>query len=147
MSLRKCPRTSHEVDHSSATSNSRSPDFACICFNSAARSVSLKNLATGESKARSSPTLIQTKPFAPICFARSVKASNLLRPDAAASGYVAASTRRPLIDFAVANALNSVAANTSVSSMSSIPKRKSGLSLPKRFIASCHVICSIGGGV
>ena len=43
-----------------------------------------------------------------------------------------------------ANALNSVPANTSVSSTSSMPKRRSGLSTPKRSIASCHVIRSIG---
>ena len=41
------------------------------------------------------------------------------------------------------NALNSVAANTSVSSTSSMPKRMSGLSEPKRSMASCQVICGI----
>ncbi len=49
----------------------------------------------------------------------------------------------PLIDAAEANALNSVPAKASVSSTSSMPKRRSGLSTPKRSIASCQVIRSI----
>ena len=41
---------------------------------------------------------------------------------------------------AEAKALNSVAANTAVSSTSSNPKRRSGLSVPNRSMASCQVI-------
>ena len=74
--------------------------------------------------------------------ARSVSLSSWLRPYSTA----APGTRMPLIASAPANALNSVAAKTSVSSTSSRPKRRSGLSTPKRFIASCHVIRSIGCG-
>lgn len=147
MSLRNCPSTVQVVDHSSATSSSKSPALAPSADTSADFSESERNFATGESSAPASPTFIHTRPLAPSCLARSVSWSSLLRPIAAASGYVAASTRRPLMHPAEANALNPVPANTAVSSTSSIPKRRSGLSDPKRFIASCHVMRSIGGGV
>ena len=52
----------------------------------------------------------------------------------------------PLIAAAEAKALNSVPAKASVSSTSSMPKRRSGLSTPKRSIASCQVIRSMVGG-
>ena len=110
------------------------------------RSASERNFATGDSTAESAPTFIQTRPLAPIFFARSVKASSLLRPYDAASGYVAASTQMPLMDSAPANALNSVDEKSGVNSTNSIPKRRSGLSLPNRSIASRHVIRSIVGG-
>ena len=145
MSLRNCPRTSQVVSHSSATINMRSPGTAPKRSQSAALSVAEMNFATGDSNVLPSATRSHTKPFAPTCFARSVSASSLPLPDAACSGYVAASTRIPLIDAAVEKALNSVAAKISVSSCNSSPKRRSGLSTPNLFIASCQVICSIGG--
>ena len=146
MSLRNVPKTSHVVIHSSATRRIKSPSTAPIVETNAIRSASDKNLATGDSTAESAPTFIHTRPFAPIFFARSVRASSLLRPYAAASGYVAASTRMPLMHSAPANALNSVAEKSGVNSTNSIPKRKSGLSIPKRSIASRHVIRSMVGG-
>ena len=45
-----------------------------------------------------------------------------------------------------AKARTSVLAKIPESSTSSMPKRRSGLSVPKRSIASVHVICSIGPG-
>ena len=146
MSLRNWPRTSHVVSHSSATNNNRSPSVAPIAATKALFSASLRNFATGESIAPSAPIFIHTSPFAPIFFARSVRPSNLFRPNAAASGYVFASTQMPLMQAAPANALNSVPAKRGVNSMSSIANRRSGLSIPKRFIASCHVMRSISGG-
>ena len=101
-----------------------------------------RNLATGDSNEPSAATFSHTRPLAPSALARSVSLSSWLRPYSAA----APGTRIPLIAAAPANALNSVAANTSVSSTSSMPKRRSGLSTPKRSIASCHVIRSISGG-
>ena len=123
----------------------RSPGTAAKRSHNAALSVAEMNFATGDSNVFPSATRSHTKPFAPTCLARSVSASSLPLPDAACSGYVAASTRMPLMDAAVANALNSVAAKISVSSCNSSPKRRSGLSTPNLFMASCQVICSMGG--
>ena len=81
---------------------------------------------TGPSSEPSSATFIQTRPLAPSCLARAVSASRRLRPSSSAI----AGTRMPLIDSAPAKALNSVAANSFVSSTSSMPKRRSGLSTP-----------------
>ena len=146
MSLRNCPNTSHVVAHSSATIKIRSPCTAPVDSSNAAFSASDKNLATGESNTKSAPTFIQTKPLAPIFLARSVNASSLFLPEAAASGYVSASTQIALIDCAPAKALNSVALKTDVTSTSFISKRRSGLSTPYCSIASRHVIRSICGG-
>ncbi len=77
--------------------------------------------------ARSSPppssTCIQTRPLAPQRLARSVRSSSCLRVRSAAA-------RRPGCPspLGALKALNPVSANTSVSSTSSIPKRRSGLS-------------------
>ncbi len=145
MSLRSWPSTSQDVDHSSATISMRSPSPAPMAPTSADFSSAERNLATGDSS--SAPfTLIHTSPLAPSFFALSVSASSLLRPDAAASGYSDARTQMPLIDPAPAKALNSVPAKTCVSSVSSRPKRRSGLSTPYRSIASRHVMRSISGG-
>ena len=146
MSLRNCPNTSQVVIHSSATNSNKSPSVAPIVATKASRSASDRNFATGDSTAPPACTFIHTRPLAPIFFARSVSASSLLRPYAAASGYVAASTRIPLMDCAPEKALNSVEANSCVSSTNSIPNRRSGLSTPKRSIASRHVMRSIVGG-
>ena len=99
-------------------------------------------MATGDSNDPSAATFSHTRPLAPSDLARSVSLSSWLRPYSPA----APGTRMPLIAAAPANALNSVAPNTSVSSTSSRPKRRSGLSTPKRSIASCHVMRSISGG-
>ena len=85
-----------------------------------------RNLATGDSSDPSAATFSHTRPLAPSDLARSVSLSSWLRPYSPA----APGTRMPLIAAAPANALNSVAANTSVSSTSSMPKRRSGLSTP-----------------
>ena len=108
----------------------------------AVTSLGERNLATGDSNDPSAVALSHTRPLAPSDLARSVSLSSWLRPYSAAAPL----TLMPLIDAAEANALNSVPAKASVSSTSSIPKRRSGLSTPKRSIASCHVIRSIVGG-
>ena len=94
-------------------------------------SSSERNLATGEftvvEPSSAASTRIHTRPLAPQRLARSVRSSSRLR-------VVSPRRRRgrmPLMHDAL-NALNSVSANTSVSSTSSMPKRTSGLSEPKR---------------
>ncbi len=104
-------------------------------------SASDRNLATGELSDGTVPpsaggsTRIHTRPLAPQSLAWSVRSSSWLRVLSAPP-----STRMPLT-AAAWNALNSVAEKIEVRSTSSMPKRTSGLSVPKRSSASCQVIC------
>ena len=87
---------------SSATSSNRSPGSASRRVRRAASSSSERNLATGDSSS-SSLTRIHTRPLAPNCLARSVRASRRDRPISPCSA-----TRMPLTQPASAKALNPV---------------------------------------
>ena len=121
---------------SSATMRIRSPTSASIAVARADCSSSVRNLATGELRP-SSVTFIHTRPFAPHDRHWSVISSSRLRDVSAPPG-----TRMPFTHGAW-NARNSVAANTSVNSTSSILNRMSGLSVPNRSMASSHDIRGI----
>ena len=124
---------------SSATMRMRSPTSASIVLLRSACSPSVRNLATGELRP-SFKTFIHTRPLAPHSLHWSVRSSNRLRDVSAPPG-----TRMPFTQGAW-NARNSVSANTPVNSTSSIPNRMSGLSVPKRSIASSHDIRGISPG-
>ena len=83
------------------------------------------------------------RPFAPKSFAKSTSLSIFLRGIAP---WPLALIPRTLPPFSNAflNTTNSQSFTTSDTSVNSIPNRISGLSEPKRSIASCHVILWIG---
>ena len=103
------------------------------------------NLMIGDCKPltpfSSSFTLIQARPLAPYMLTYLVYSSICLRDSAAPPGTLSAATR-PLGSLAgPANTLNSMSCNKSATSTNSIGIRRSGLSEPKRFMASAYVIC------
>jgi hypothetical protein len=115
----------------SATKNSRSPASACIRPPSSASQASLKFLATGDQSLPSLSTRNQTRPLAPkSCLTNSVNSSIRFREKLG-----------PLLDLAFSpgpapglaasrNTRNSHCAASSVQSINSMPKRRSGASCP-----------------
>ncbi len=91
---------------------------------------------------RPSCTRIHTSPAAPSWRALSTSESSRLRGRVARSERHGSPARPPRR----LKALNSVPATASVKSTSSIAKRRSGLSVPKRSRASFQVIVTISGG-
>ena len=86
---------------------------------------------------------IYARPFAPYVFANSTRASIFLR-GIAPCPYALIPRTDPPFSSAPVNTPNPQPLTTSLISFNSIPKRRSGLSEPKRFIASIHVIRRIG---
>ncbi len=140
----------------SATTRTRSPGSAPLVSMSPPRSSSLKNRSSGESKATEPPgtpgpdpsgalpspgtTRNQASPLAPSPFALSTRESRRERASPPSPGTTIALTQ------GAAKARTPVPANTPERSTSSIPKRRSGLSVPNRSRASDQVMVVGGEG-
>ncbi len=132
-STRSRPRTVAATGAASPTRSRRSPAAAAVAESSRSCTAD-RNLATGE-LTPSGVTLIQTSPLAPACFASAVRSSSSLRDIEPAPETRSALTAPPLATT-WAKAWNSPPAKSAETSASSIANRKSGLSEPKRAMAS-----------
>ena len=146
MAVRSVPSTVHAVVYASETTRTRSPGSAFVRSSRRTASSSDRWRASGPSSPGPGPapplstTRNQASPAAPAFLACAVSSSSLERgrtaPSCTTIAFVAGDEK----------ALTSVRSKTGVRSTSSMPKRRSGLSVPKRSSASAHVMRSIGGG-
>ena len=124
ISSRAAPSSAREEFGAPAAKKTQSPGAAPTCSARPAFSVSDRFLATGPLSSPSSPTSTYASPRAPRCLAQSCQASSVLRGWAAPPGITTAPT------YGAWKTRNSVAEKYAVQSVSSEPKRRSGLSEP-----------------
>ena len=130
MAVRRVPRTVHAVACWSETTRTRSPGSAFVPRTTPAASGSDRWRASGPSSPGPGPapppstTRNQARPAAPAFLACSVSSSSLERGNAAPSVTTIA------LVVGDENAFTSVPSNTALRSTNSIPKRRSGLSVP-----------------
>ena len=142
-SRRRLPNTSKTTLSLSAAKRRRSPAFPSMATIRAAISSSFINFAKEDLKVPSSLMAMYARPFAPKPFAYSTRASIFFLgiwpwPSALMPRTEPPFSRAPL------NTTNSQSFTTSETFFNSIPKRRSGLSEPKRSIASLHVMRWMG---
>ena len=142
-SRRRFPNTSHTTLFLSAAKSRRSPGSPAIAVTSPFISSSVINLAKDDFRLPSSLMHTYASPFAPKSLAKSTSLSIFLRGMDPCPLALIPRTDPPF-SIAPVNTPKPQFFTTSVTSCNSMPKRVSGLSEPKRSIASCQVIRWIG---
>ena len=130
ISSRAAPNNCCDAARSPAAKKIASPTFAPTAATIPACSASEIFLETGPPSVPSALTKMYAMPFAPRALAQSCQASSSRLGESAPPGMMTAPT------YGAWKTLNGVSLKKSVTSMSSYPKRKSGLSDPYLSIAT-----------
>ena len=137
-SSRSWPSTSQAVRHSSATTRTRSPAPRPVAATMPARSASESTLSSGEVEGRPAPSRCHLEPGQTLGAELLGPLDEGVEPVAAERGAV----RRRAAPSRTGRRRPGPRCRRTPSprSTSSMPKRRSGLSVPKRSMASCHVM-------